>query len=157
MSDKYFINLVKSDSLSHLIKDGLVFVNSDHQQIQLKSADYIEIKPLYLDEDEEGAVVAILNEIKYVFYLQSFGLSNKVASTAAEIEIIIRGLLDYNSNIESYLASMGKCSAIEIVNRDYKIESTSAYSRNILNNTQWLLRGVFRFMVQRIKIKSASW
>lgn len=152
MSNQYLINLASNTVLVRMAEKGLISVDFDDQEIRFKDTRHFKIKPLYVEEGEDGAMVVVLNEMKYVFYLQDFGQINKIYSTASSIKSIVAGLLDNNSGAESYLLSMGGCSAIQIIDEGRKIESTSIFSKNVINNIRWLSRGIFKSELQKNKL-----
>lgn len=153
MSNEYFTRLVNDDGVDYLIKKGLVNINSEGQEIQFKNGERVKIHPLYVEENEDGALIVKVNGQTYIFYLEGFGQVGKIASTASMIKLIVSGLLDNDSNVTSRMLSIDDCGAIRVVSRDRTVESTSVFSKNILGNIQWLFRGLLRSRIKEVNLK----
>lgn len=153
MNNEYFTNLASDPSVTSLVARGMVSINLDDQQISFQQAEQFKIKPLFVEEHEEGAIIIKLDEAQYIFYLSNFGQIDKVSSTASEINSIVVGLLDENSDATAHLLSMGGCSAVRIVDGNHELESTSVFSKGILNNIQWSFRNILKHRIQKKNLK----
>lgn len=150
MTDSYFHEFINSNAVKRLLERGLIIVENEGLEIKFvkSTKSSVVMDNLYIGTgQEEGALVVRQDAVKFAFYLPDFGINEKIDSTASELADIVEGLLDVCG---AYVAFIGDCKAILVKTGSRTIWSTTAYSKNILDNIKWTLRPLFKTQIERI-------
>ena len=140
VNEEQYIELLKSNiTIKSLGEQGYLKFN-EYGEIEFPHTNIsgLEIHPLDLNPYEDGALIIEYDKRKYLYYLSSFGSVQKINRTVSMLDQLVRSILS-DGVIE--LHTLGACSSLVVKGgENYKLESSSVYSKNYFNNLRWSLR-----------------